>query len=121
MTEAALERVCGNCGATAREGTSFCYACGTDVTAAVEKSEDAGEQVVHETLEPDESDEPAVERIRRRANAAAERRASRLGKRKPKKIVWEEPPERLNQMFVLITVVIFVAAMVVVGLTVLVK
>jgi len=128
MAEAILEtQVCSKCGAEVREGSSFCYACGTNVVVA----DSAGDNLesVRELVLPsrkpesdlDESDSGKSEQPDKLATAAAERRESRSGRRRPKKVVWEEPDERSDKTFVLVTLLIFIAAVTVVTFTVLIK
>lgn len=129
MTEAITgKEVCSGCGAGVREGTTFCYACGTkivhsDTSPAVETLVETA--VDEEMLEATVASEPLAttsnSKSEKIASAAAERKKSRLGKRKPKKIVWEEPDIRTNRVFVFFTVVIFAIAIFVVVFTVLIK
>jgi uncharacterized Zn finger protein (UPF0148 family) len=124
MPDATLEKqACRKCGADVRDGTSFCYACGADVSAVFE--EPAPEPRIETVEETAPAAEPAVTdelpKEEKPASAAMSRRKSRRDKRKPKKIVWEEPSERSNRVFVLVTLLIFAVAVFVVAFTVLVK
>ena len=128
MAEAILEKqACTKCGADVREGTSFCYACGAEVAAEEEAAAaaahaDADFPVIADEPEAEPEPETPVELAKvKLATAADVRRQSRRDKRKPKKIVWEEPGERSNRAFVLFTVLIFAVAALVVTFTVLIK
>ena len=120
MAETVLEKnaVCVECGSEVREGTQFCYACGKPV--ATETSDEA---VVgaEETVAATENTDSKAEKSEKLASAAAERKRSRSGQRKPKQVVWEEPGAASNRLFMLLCVLIFVLAAGVVFLTVFIK
>jgi len=128
MAEVILEtQVCSKCGADVREGSSFCYACGTNVVVADSSGDNLESAPELELPSPKpESDlgdnRPGkTDKPNKLATAAAERRKSRSGRRRPKKVFWEEPDERSDTTFVLVTLLIFLAAVTVVTFTVLIK
>ena len=112
MAEEPLDKaVCISCGADVREGTTFCYACGKPVTKAT-KVED---KVIEPAVEPlktieEKSADTETDKSEKLANAAAKRKKSRIGQRKPKKVVWEEPGAASNRIFLLVSVLIAVIA-----------
>ncbi len=128
MAEAILEtQVCSKCGADVREGSSFCYACGTNVVTADSPGDNPESAPELELSAPTPGSDLGdngpgkTDELDKLATAAAERRKSRSGRRKPKKVVWEEPDERSDRTFVLVTLLIFLAAVTVVTFTVLIK
>ena len=128
MTEAALEKgVCASCGTDVRERTQFCYACGEPLSANLNTTDepDIERQPISKHDEPDVSvvgEAPLVDsKSERLASAAAQRKRSRSGMRKPKQVVWEEPGIASNRIFVLVCILIFVIAAAVVSLTVFIK
>ena len=120
MAESVLEKnaVCVECGSEVREGTQFCYACGKPV--ATESSDEAVIEA-EETVAATENNDSMTERSEKLASAAARRKKSRSGQRKPKRVVWEEPGESANRLFMLLCLLIFVIAVGVVFLTVFIK
>ncbi len=120
MAEEILEKaVCISCGADVRDGTYYCYACGKPVVAevgefnALEESEvasNSGNLIASKS-----------EKNSKLATAAAERRRSRAGQRKPKQVVWEEPGTGSNRVFVLFCFLVFILAGGVVFLTIFMK
>jgi len=128
MAEAILEtQVCSKCGADVREGSSFCYACGTNVVVADSPGDslERGRELELPSPKPEsdlgDNGPGKTETPNKLATAAAERRKSRSGRRKPKEVVWEEPDERSDRTFVLVTLLIFLATVTVVIFTVLIK
>ena len=123
MAQEVLDKaVCVSCGADVREGTTFCYACGKLVAKATEVK-DKGDEPVRKPVEKIEENpaEPESDKSEKLANAAAERKKSRLGQRKPKKILWEEPGATSNKVFMLVCVLIAVVSAGLVFLMVFVK
>jgi len=112
MAEEPLDKaVCISCGADVREGTTFCYACGKPVAKVTEVEDKVDEPAVESIKTTEEkSAEPGADKSEKLANAAAERKKSRVGQRKPKKVVWEEPGAASNRIFLLVSVLIAVVA-----------
>lgn len=117
MAEAVLEKaVCVSCGADVREGTHFCYNCGKPIL----NGSTATANTVSEEIEVEDSDLKSAldlteksdkdEKTGKLAVAAANRKRSRVGQRKPKKVIWEEPSPTSNRIFVLVCVLIAVIA-----------
>lgn len=125
MAEAILEKaVCFSCGADVREGTQFCYNCGKPITNGLALNESDSfdtdlEKVDISELrsEKNEKDDKAD----KLAAAASERKRSRVGQRKPKKVVWEEPEPMSNRIFVLVCILIAVIAALIVFLMLFVR
>ena len=124
MTKATVEKtICKSCGADVREGTLFCYNCGKRVA----------EEPVAEAADPGKSNGDAVdEEIARRfrvdeeppdklAAAAAKRKKSRAGLRKPSEMVWEPADGNSSSLFVVITIVITAIAAIIVFFAVYLK
>lgn len=127
MADSVVEKaVCLSCGADVREGTAFCYACGKPVlTESSDANIVVGSIGEAETPEIENSDEKPVaaesERSDKLAAAAAERKKSRVGQRKPKKVIWEEPGAASNRIFLLVCILISVIAAAIVFLMVFVR
>ncbi len=128
MTETVLEKaVCVSCGVDVRDGTQFCYNCGKPVSNGVEPTvKSVNDDSLTEEVVPESSPEEIEtgekdEKTDKLAVAAAERKRSRVGQRKPKKVVWEEPSPASNRIFVLFCVLIAVIASALVFLMVFVK
>ena len=120
MAKAIIEKLeCISCGADVRDGTQFCYACGKPVAheTVVNSEIDAGDLSTDSTAVA-ETIEIKTERTERLATAAAERRKLRTRQRKPKQLVWEEPGESSNRVFVLVCLLIFLFAALIVFFTV---
>ena len=128
MAEATLEkRDCANCGAEVRPDTQFCYNCGKELSSAA-----PDEPVGSEKAETDEKDPGLVELERALAAsrivpsesqtkieaAAAERRRSRSGLRKPLEIVWDGDPGGSSWIYLISVGVIFVLVLLTVVVTV---
>ncbi len=117
MAEAVLEtEICMSCGVDVRDGTYYCYACGKPVV-----TEPAMESDVPELSETGPTKGLVNSKSDKLAIAAAERKRSRVGHRKPKPAVWEEPGTASNRVYVLISILIFIIAGGVVFLTVFMK
>ena len=104
MAEAVLEKeVCGNCGADVREGTAFCYSCGSRVVDEEKPETEAS---------PDET--PIVEATasEKRARSAEQRKRSRIRQRKVVEYVWE--PDNDSRWLVVTAILIFIVVLVVV-------
>jgi len=112
MAEETLDKaVCGSCGADVREGTTFCYACGKPVAKATVVEDKINEPAVERVKTTDEKPaDPETDKSEKLANAAAERKKSRIGQRKPKRVVWEEPGATSNRVFLLVCLLIAVIA-----------
>ena len=127
MAEAVIEKaVCFSCGADVREGTAFCYACGKPVangSGDLDIAEDTVTEpiAVEDEVAVEKPSEREIDRSEKLAAAAAERKKSRVGQRKPKKVIWEEPSATTNRVFVLICLLISVIAGALVFLMVFVK
>ena len=128
MVEAVLEKaVCAACGVDVRDGTQFCFNCGKPVSnGVVPAAANVDEAVLSDELVSELSpgsaeDAEKDEKAEKLAVAAAERKKSRLGQRKPKKVVWEEPSPASNRIFILVSLLITVVAAALVFLMVFVK
>lgn len=114
MAEAILEKaVCFTCGADVREGTQFCYNCGKPITnglASTESDNFDKDQNKVDISEPRSERNEKNDKADKLVAAASERKRSRVGQRKPKKVVWEEPGSMSNRIFVLVCVLIAVIA-----------
>ena len=88
--EAVTEKpACSKCGAEVREGTAFCYACGTAVAEkAIDKP--AVDLVKTPETEPNGT-EPTIEETAedKLSKAREERRKARVSQRKPVEYAWE--------------------------------
>lgn len=128
MAEAVLEKaICKSCGVDVREGTQFCYNCGKPVANTIgrvhlddtveekinDKGSSSGDSVTVEIVKDDKAE--------RLAAAATERKRSRVGQRKPKRVVWEVPGQTSNRIFILVCVLIAVMAASIVFLMLFVK
>lgn len=108
MTQAVVERkVCEKCGAEAREGTAFCYNCGSPVSTI------EPEKPVAET--PPNGSES---RSDKRSRAASERKKARIvGQRKAVEYTWEPTSDTASTLIasiVLFVIVIFAIVLLVV-------
>ncbi|MBK6751790.1 MAG: zinc ribbon domain-containing protein [Pyrinomonadaceae bacterium] len=114
MAEAVLEKaICAACGVDVREGTQFCYNCGKPVPNGLESTvvpaELSGNADPGSNIENDDKIE-TNDKAEKLAAAATERKRSRVGQRKPKKVIWEEPGAASNRMFILVCLLITVIA-----------
>lgn len=122
MAETTLEKpVCESCGADAREGTTFCYACGKPLSEPIEISAEAIHTSNGSTVSPEAQsalddladrfriEEPSADE--KLAQAAAERKRARVRARR-NEIVWE--PASDNRLFIVFTLLIAVVTAVVV-------
>jgi uncharacterized Zn finger protein (UPF0148 family) len=105
---------CAKCGAEVREGTAFCYACGTAVAG---KPEPAGD--VSKTVQLDANgSEPSIEKPAedKLTKAREERKKARVHQRKTVEYTWEPVEDmRLTLLAVIVItalVAVIVAAMV---------
>ena len=120
MADAVREKeVCVSCGADVRDGTYYCYACGKPVVR--ESRVESEVQGSSETEANGDLANSRSDKSERLATAAAERKRSRVGHRKPKQVVWEQPGAASNRIFVLVSLLIFIFASAVVFLTVFMK
>ncbi len=126
MVEAIVENeVCEKCGADVREGTAFCYNCGSslveepivvpdlesnDKESVDEKTKAALEDLAERLKREEENDDKL-------AKAAAERKKARVSSRKPKSATWEQSDDP-GGFLVIAALAIAVLAGVVVFLTV---
>ena len=126
MAEAVAEKeICKKCGADVRENTAFCYSCGESVVASV---------VEHEPVvtngSPEQTDETKAalddladkfkideEEDGRLAKAAAERRKARVSNRKGVRYEWQPADDSPNNLFLGLTALIFLIAVVAVVTT----
>ena len=95
MAETITEKAtCGKCGVKVREGTAFCYNCGSEVAELSAEHNIQGNEANGVTAINADTDE-TVDAVRidddtdKLARAADQRRKSRVGLRKPKEYVWE--------------------------------
>ncbi len=138
------KEVCRSCGVEVRETSSFCYACGETILAAVEPdivSADtqilSGNGSLDQEAQPIEievtqaSDEPAAEVISGKAlqanedntkirSAASFRRKAKAYNRKPVEIAWVQR-ERSPKAFVIVSIVLTVFAAVLLALALYLK
>ena len=115
--EIQIQEKCLECGSDIRDNTQFCYNCGKSLVL-----ETAPDPIVEETLDEKLVQPPsATDSAEKRASAALERKRSRQGQRRPTKIVWEEPGEQANRLYLLFCLLVFVAAAALVVLTTVVK
>ena len=134
MPEATLEsEICESCGADVRPGTEFCYNCGKSLGAEAPVAQDQTEEsngsndnesrASLEDLETALAAEfpPTVEAKSRMESAAAARRRARKVFRKVPETVWEPAPEGLGRLYLLVAILIFIAAAAVVMVTVIWK
>lgn len=61
------------------------------------------------------------DRAEKRATAALERKRSRQGQRRPTKVVWEEPSNVANRLYLLFCLLVFVVAAALVFVTTILK
>ncbi len=125
MKKAMVEKaVCKSCGADVREGTQFCYNCGKSVAEdkaadAVDPEKTSGDLVDEEIAKQFRIDEePSADKL---AVAAAKRKKSRAGLRKPSEMVWEPADSRSSVLFFIVTIIITMIAAAVVFLAVYLK
>lgn len=117
MTEAVAEKaVCENCGVDVREGTSFCYNCGSSVS---EKAPDAAPADLEKTvkIETNGADaeagaEPAESREEKLSKAAAARKKARVAPRKTVEYTWEPVEDTRLPLLAAAAIAILVAVVV---------
>ncbi len=114
MAEAVLEKaICASCGVDVREGTQFCYNCGKPVPNGLDSTaaptDPSGNADPGPNVIVDDKNE-TNDKAEKLAAAATERKRSRVGQRKPKKVIWEEPSAASNRIFVLVCLLITVIA-----------
>ncbi len=125
MAEAVAEKqICEKCGVDVRENTAFCYNCGESVlplvddesatNAAATDVDDETKAALDDLADKFKIDEEADGRL---AKAAAERRRKRVSNRKSVRYEWQPTEDSPNLLFLLLTGVIFVIAVVAVVLT----
>lgn len=130
------QRSCGNCGADVRENTAFCYKCGVPV-AGDDQPEPLTEQskeneAVSADTAADERTRSALDDLANRlqeqkrdekhlAKAAIERRKARTAQRKPKPAVWEPDEDSPALLLIAITVIVLIAALLIVYFTTIAK
>src|SRR5580765_3075305 len=132
MANGTLEKVtCEKCDAPVRENTAFCYNCGHRVTQLIEPAEaselngsepDARARTkaaLDEMTARFRTDE--VEHDNKLAQAAAERKKSRVSQRRPKEFAWQPEEDSSSRLIIVLAVLITVATAVVVFLAVLWK
>lgn len=124
------KNVCGDCGVDIREGTVFCYNCGSRVAgddAAAETNLNGGDKGVD--AETQAALDDLAERLKiedapddgQLARAAAQRRKARVTSRKPKEFTWEPADDSSDRIVFLPALLIAVIAAAVVAVTVLWK
>ena len=96
----AEKEVCLKCGADVREGTTFCYNCGSPLASHEEIIEEIDVPGIEEVQAVDEKTQAALDDLAQRlkldededkklAKAAAERRKARISQRKSSEYTWE--------------------------------
>ena len=128
MADAITEKAtCKKCGVDARDGTAFCYNCGSKIVelpkAVAETAGSIDDGIVSAPTE-DKSDETVLihdtpQDSDKMSRAADQRRKSRVGLRKTREYAWE--PTDDSGRLLLVAVVIFTVALVVVFVTVIWK
>lgn len=112
MTEAVLEKtVCEKCGVDVREGTTFCYNCGSQV--AVEPVADTV-AAVSEKVVAVETETPKPTKAEKIARSAEERRKARVRGRKTIEYSWQptdDPRWLLVFTLIISVIVIFVVVL----------
>lgn len=123
------QAVCAECGSDAREGTTFCYNCGSsliptvadvaepelavveNIPPAVDDKTKAALEDLAEKLRFDEDDDKKL------AKAAAERKKARVNQRKSVQYTWEPSSDSSGILIALVAIVIAGLAGIVVYLT----
>lgn len=131
MANAALTmEKCAECEAEVREGTQFCYNCGTSVLIQQPDSEEAETESEAPETEPEAAETEAADytkelenadKAARRASAALERKRSRVSSKRQTKVVWEAPGPSADRVYLLVCVLLFVIAVAIVALTTFLK
>ena len=97
MADAIIEKVvCQKCGAGVRDGTTFCYNCGSSVAGLSVADEAEKIETNVDAIEPASTSDGFTETIKldapdgdKLSRAADQRRKSRASLRKPKEYTWE--------------------------------
>ena len=122
MAETVAEKkVCTKCGADAREGTTFCYACGGRVAAEPEKEVNGSSNGMNanaqaalddlaQRLSEDEKRQEPADKL---AKAAEERKKARGVPRKQREFVWEPRGDMPIAFLIAAVVVVIVAALII--------
>ena len=133
MSETAVleENVCAECGAEVREGTEYCFNCGaplkTQETVVLQPIEDDVAQVVETpaTAEAESTEDAADDAGAIKTAAAIDVKKSKEAKPRPArqrrvrtepKLVWVEPEARQNNVYIIISVALFLIAALIVFL-----
>lgn len=118
--------VCGKCGAEVREGTAFCFACGGRVSAeeaheqtngAASTLDEQSKAALEDLAQKLKGEEPAEVPDNKLAKAAEERKKARVTQRRAREFVWE-PSDDMPIGLLISVGVVFIAAVVVILLTV---
>jgi len=130
MAEAVAEKeVCGKCGAEVREGTAFCYACGSAVASkedaaagpvevnGAKTTVDAKSRAALDDLAEKLRADDAPEKGEKLARAADKRKKARIGQRKSRDFAWE-PRDDMPVALLIATAGLAVIAMLVILFTV---
>lgn len=120
--------VCEKCEADVREGTAFCYNCGSPLAQLEEVSEPDAMPEVEESAVDDKTKaalDDLAEKLRfdeeedkKLARAAAERKRARVSQRKTLQYTWEPSEDSSGALLLILALVIGVIAGIVVFITV---
>lgn len=123
------QAVCAECGADVREGTTFCYNCGSSLIPAVADAAEPELAVVEKVPSAvDDKTQAALDDLAERlqfdedednklAKAAAERKKARVNQRKSVQYTWEPSSDSSGILIALVAIVIAALAGIVVYLT----
>jgi len=116
MADTTVEKAtCENCGVEAREGTRFCYNCGTPVAEAETSDAATNGTALAVSTEAQAALDDLAERLKieepsaddKLAQAAAERKRARVRSRRSE-VIWEPVEGGPGRLFVLVTLLILV-------------
>lgn len=113
---------CETCGVERRPGTAFCYNCGSRLETLDNVNGDESEisaatrEVLDEIADRIDRERTEEERL---AQAASERKQARFKQRRTHEVVWEPTDGPASRLFLLIAVMVAVAAAAAVFITVL--
>ena len=115
MVEAVAEKpVCAKCGSDVREGTTFCYNCGSPVGVPADEPIDHDKTLVMEPKAeaPEQSSENSLDGGDRVKKAAKERKKARVTSRQPVEYRWEPVSDLSYPLIwaVIVTLIVALAA-----------
>jgi hypothetical protein len=124
MPETITEKaVCAKCGADVREGTQFCYNCGSSLSEASSPELNGGPAVMDlksqaaldDLAEKLKAEEESGDKL---AKAAAERKRSRVSQRRRNSVVWEPSGDLKGGRTLVLAIIVFFATAFVVFVTI---